>query len=162
MPLLRLTGPLPDPHSMNFILLLRTFAALDLRTAKDRRDQFASSSTLDLDLPDHAARKLASALLRNHVISGAELITPDNPPEVIPHPEPPPASPIYFCLTCRTRLKHRTECPTCGWLLHPSDRTLWDTRGPCPKCGFSYRYDGARCSHCGATPDPYDPANRPQ
>lgn len=155
MPLLRLTGPLPDAGALHFILLLRTFTGLDLRTAKDFCDQFRANPTLDLDLSDDDARKLASALLRAHVIHTAELITPDHPPEVIPHPEPPAASPIYFCLTCRTRLKHRTECPTCGWLFHPSDRALWNTRGPCPKCGFSYRYDGARCSYCGATPNPY-------
>jgi hypothetical protein len=29
-----------------------------------------------------------------------------------------------------------------------TDREKWGHVGPCPKCGFAYRWDGARCAHC--------------
>lgn len=43
-----------------------------------------------------------------------------------------------------------SECSVCGWLKHPASQPkLWGKSGVCPNCGFSYRWDGDRCSHCG-------------
>ena len=63
----------------------------------------------------------------------------------------PPTVPIYRCPRCSEPLPARqtSECPKCLWLRRPSARTRWGLSGPCPRCGFSYRFDGARCSHCG-------------
>jgi rubrerythrin len=30
-----------------------------------------------------------------------------------------------------------------------SNQEAWDRVGNCPKCGFSHRWDGVHCSHCG-------------
>ncbi|WP_425618004.1 hypothetical protein NA78x_001696 [Anatilimnocola sp. NA78] len=30
-----------------------------------------------------------------------------------------------------------------------SNQEAWDRAGNCPKCGFSHRWDGSHCSHCG-------------
>jgi hypothetical protein len=165
MPLLRLTTfPSDCAHPILFITILRTYLNLDLRAAKNLLDQFRANGTLSLTFPDPTTtRKAAEELLRHNLVSHADLITTDDPAVsvITPIPPPPPPCPIYFCLTCRTHLKHRTECPTCGWLLHPGDRTLWNTQGPCPRCGFSYRYDGTTCSHCGVDAPQPPPPPRP-
>jgi hypothetical protein len=68
-------------------------------------------------------------------------------------PPPPPPPPEHFCPACQVPLSvaKQSECPHCGWLRYPSDRTRWSTAGPCPRCGFAYRFDGRNCSHCGQT-----------
>lgn len=59
----------------------------------------------------------------------------------------------YYCPSCGTgahKSKSRWECSSCGWLKYPTtDRNQWDKVGRCPDCGFSYRWDGYLCSHCG-------------
>jgi hypothetical protein len=59
--------------------------------------------------------------------------------------------PEFVCLSCRRSLSisERGECPHCQWLRFPGDRSRWRKAGPCPCCGFEYRWDGSRCSHCG-------------
>lgn len=68
-----------------------------------------------------------------------------------PPPPAPPSPPSHFCPECNAGLSvaRQIECANCGWLRHPSDRTRWGRSGPCPGCGFSYRFDGSACSHCG-------------
>jgi hypothetical protein len=68
-----------------------------------------------------------------------------------PPPAPPPPPPTHFCPNCSAGLTVGTqgECKACGWLRFPSDRTRWGLSGACPSCGFSYRFDGLSCSHCG-------------
>jgi hypothetical protein len=68
-----------------------------------------------------------------------------------PPPPAPPPPPSHFCPRCNAALSVglQSECKQCGWLRYPSDRSSWGAAGACPTCGFSYRYDGARCSHCG-------------
>jgi len=40
-------------------------------------------------------------------------------------------------------------CKTCGWQRHPgANPKKWGRVGGCPRCGFSYRWDGRKCSHC--------------
>jgi hypothetical protein len=56
------------------------------------------------------------------------------------------------CPRCdqRLRSRERNECPHCGWMRYPSlDKTRWGQAGSCPQCGFTYRWDGQNCSHCG-------------
>ena len=68
-----------------------------------------------------------------------------------PRPLPPPLPPEFECPQCKHGLyrSRRDECPSCGWLKYPSDRSKLALAGPCPKCEFNYRWDGNRCSHCG-------------
>jgi hypothetical protein len=48
------------------------------------------------------------------------------------------------------RFSRQMDCPHCGWLrVPPIWREAWGKSGPCPSCGFMYRWDGVRCSHCG-------------
>lgn len=47
-------------------------------------------------------------------------------------------------------------CPACGRPRYPAAvPENWGKAGACPRCGFSYLWDGALCSHCG----PGDAAN---
>lgn len=65
-------------------------------------------------------------------------------------PKPPPEKFAWYCPECKQGLRSSIECPSCGWLRYPtSDRSAWGKHGACPKCCFVYRWDGARCSHCG-------------
>jgi hypothetical protein len=68
-----------------------------------------------------------------------------------PKPRPPPPLPEFLCPQCGTGLRRaqRSECPKCGWMQYPSDRSRWSKFGACTRCGFSYRWDGRCCSHCG-------------
>ena len=68
-----------------------------------------------------------------------------------PPPTPPPPPPTHFCPQCHLALTVITqgECKACGWLKYPSDREKWGSAGICPSCGFTYRFDGTNCSHCG-------------
>lgn len=70
-----------------------------------------------------------------------------------PTPVAPPPPPTHFCPQCNAPLSvaKQGECADCGWLRFPSDRARWGTAGSCPRCGFAYRFDGQRCSHCGAS-----------
>lgn len=79
-----------------------------------------------------------------------------------PRPEPPP---LFRCPGCQRGLSfgQQSECPHCGWLRHPAGaRQDWGRAGGCPGCGFAYRWDGTRCSHCGHTgqAEPHAPADR--
>ena len=39
-----------------------------------------------------------------------------------------------------------------GWVEdEPATPPVPNKHGKCPKCGFEYRWDGARCGHCGFT-----------
>jgi hypothetical protein len=69
-------------------------------------------------------------------------------------PSLPKALP-FACPACGQGLtrSQRDECPKCTWLKFPSDRTRWGREGCCPHCGFDYRWDGTRCSHCGHAAD---------
>ncbi len=64
------------------------------------------------------------------------------------------APPLFKCRECDARWSSddQSDCSTCGWVRHPSNRLKWGRAGRCPRCGFSYRFDGERCSHC-AWPD---------
>lgn len=66
-----------------------------------------------------------------------------------PRPDPPPP---FRCPECQSGLNfaQEMECPDCGWLRYSTDsRQNWGQFGGCPHCGFAYRWDGTRCSHCG-------------
>lgn len=41
----------------------------------------------------------------------------------------------------------------------PATSPEWGRHGDCPKCGFSYRWDGAACRHCGHGLDDIADAN---
>lgn len=132
---------------MDFIHIVRAHTGIDLRTAKDLLERVQADATvelkpLDLDNP----RRLGEDLLRVRAIREAELVVGGASAETIAPPQPPP---VFVCPACRRTLKHRSECEGCGWLRFPSDRGRWNNAGTCPRCGFSYRYDGASCSHCG-------------
>ena len=77
-----------------------------------------------------------------------------------PPPLPPPPPPKHFCPECKSPLSvaKQGECVKCGWLRFPSERNRWGTAGACPCCGFAYRFDGQRCSHCGNQNSPARPA----
>ena len=68
-------------------------------------------------------------------------------PAILPDP---PKVPTFFCPSCGHAKydSERNECHECGWLRFPSNRANWGQASACPKCGFSYRWDGTRCSHC--------------
>jgi predicted RNA-binding Zn-ribbon protein involved in translation (DUF1610 family) len=71
--------------------------------------------------------------------------------EVESRPTSPPR-PVLHCSNCQAELREHevSECPHCGWLKYPPEkRQNWGQVGRCPRCGFAYRWDGARCSHCG-------------
>jgi len=57
----------------------------------------------------------------------------------------------HFCPDCQAGLSvaRQSECDRCGWLRFPSVRSAWGKSGSSPLCGFSYRFDGTTCSHCG-------------
>jgi rubrerythrin len=60
--------------------------------------------------------------------------------------------PTYRCPKCGKGFGRKlppSECPNCDWLRFPSERAAWGTAGPCRRCGFAFRWDGERCSHCG-------------
>jgi rubrerythrin len=70
----------------------------------------------------------------------------------------PPArrSPDFRCPKCGKGfygISQPSECPRCEWLRFPGDRAAWGTAGACRRCGFSHRWDGERCSHCGLNAD---------
>jgi hypothetical protein len=77
-----------------------------------------------------------------------------------PPPAQPPPPPTHFCPQCNSPLSvaKQGECAACGWLRYSSDRALWGTAGSCPRCGFAYRFDGQRCSHCGGASTAARPA----
>jgi Ca-activated chloride channel family protein len=57
-----------------------------------------------------------------------------------------------MCPKCKNGVPgHRyAVCTHCGWIKHPAiARENWGKVGSCPQCGFSYRWDGDHCSHCG-------------
>jgi hypothetical protein len=59
---------------------------------------------------------------------------------------------VWRCPVCNGGSRDRDGmiCNHCGWLKYPArHRELWGSVGCCPKCGFSYRWDGTNCSHCG-------------
>jgi hypothetical protein len=60
--------------------------------------------------------------------------------------------PTYRCPKCGKGFGGKlppSECPKCDWLRFPSERAAWGTAGACRRCGFAFRWDGERCSHCG-------------
>ena len=69
---------------------------------------------------------------------------PERRPPTEP-PEPPE------CPACRAEWPSPKldACPSCEWQRYPgADRQQWGRAGRCPRCGFAYRWDGARCFHC--------------
>jgi len=146
-PLVRVRGWNAGGKPMDFIYIVRAHTGIDLRTAKEmllrlQADTAVVLTPLDSDNP----RRVGEELLRIGAIREAELVVENQPAQAI---GPPPTPPIFICPGCRGVLKHRSECDMCGWLSIASDRGRWDNAGPCPHCGFSYRYDGSSCSHCG-------------
>lgn len=89
-------------------------------------------------------------LLRKSLDSRDDVLAPGAPvwwkaPESPEPPEPP------VCPACRADWPSPVldACPNCGWRRYPgADRPKWGRVGGCPRCGFSYRWDGARCFHC--------------
>ena len=71
-------------------------------------------------------------------------------PALAPIPRPKRADEVP-CPTCGAGLgKLQSECHRCDWLRYPSTaRQNWGNVGCCPRCEFSYRWDGTNCSHCG-------------
>src|SRR5262245_28005689 len=64
------------------------------------------------------------------------------------HTFPEPTS-KWFCPACGKEIENGEMCAHCPWVRLPSDRTRWGLAGHCPKCHFTYRWDGSSCSHCG-------------
>lgn len=58
----------------------------------------------------------------------------------------------WRCPKCKTG-KHThqfAKCTHCGWLKCSAIvQENWGKVGGCPRCGFTYQWDGDRCSHCG-------------
>jgi hypothetical protein len=132
---------------MDVIYILRAHTGVDLRTAKELLERLQAGLTLDLGPMDSdRARRVGEDLLRVGAVHEAELLTGNEPAQRL---APPPPPPVFICPACRQTLKHRSECEGCGWLRFPSDRGKWGFAGACPRCGFSYHYDGSSCSHCG-------------
>lgn len=88
----------------------------------------------------------------------AEAGSVDNAIALIKSKHPMPVFESYsgLCPNCGGGLRgaNQMDCPNCDWLRVPAtDRTRWGHVGRCPKCGFSYRWDGVVCSHCGNMAD---------
>jgi hypothetical protein len=150
-PVVRISERHAESKPMAFIYVARQYTGVDLYTAKAFLDRLRSGEVVDLAQPDEIhARKLGEDLLRLGVVARVELILADGGPAigVIAPPAPVPR-PVFFCPSCGTTLANSTDCPSCDWLRFPGDRSRWQTQGPCPRCGFGYRWDGVRCSHCG-------------
>jgi hypothetical protein len=151
-PLLRIGGWREGANPVQFIVVARQYTGVDLRTAKDWLDRLQAGGEVDLSPPDaRDARRLGVELLRagdGGVVLRAELVYSDGrPAERLTAPVPPP---VFPCPACGEPLKNRDECARCGWFKYPpGDAGRWGMSEACPRCGFSYRWDGACCSHCG-------------
>jgi hypothetical protein len=151
-PFLRVSGWRDGGDVMRFIVTVRMYTAVDLGTAKGWVDGLRSDGSIELYPPDaSAARPLGVDLLRlGGVAERVELVYPDGrPTEALAPPSEWHGPTIHPCPPCAMPLKNRAECAHCGWLKHPGDATRWGTQGACGQCGFAYRWDGTRCSHCG-------------
>ncbi len=149
-PVLRIGGWPDKANVLWFIHLAREFSGTDLKTAKEWLDRLRAGAPLDLTPlnPEHT-RTFGEQLLRYGVVHHAELVaSEDEPPESILAPPPPPPPPVFLCPSCGQKMKSPFEC-TCGWLRFPGKRKHWGKSGGCPRCGFSYRWDGSGCLHCG-------------
>lgn len=133
---------------MDFIYIVRGNTGVGLLTAKSFLDQLRAGATICLGpLPTtYQAVRMGEELLARCLVEHAELILDDEQSQPI---SAPPLPPDFLCPSCREKLKHRSECAACGWLDFPSDRQKWGLSGACPRCGFTYHFDGSRCSHCG-------------
>jgi len=147
-PVIRISEWHADAKPMAFIYVARQYTGMDLSEAKACLDRLRACDVVDLRQPDEIrARKLGEDLLCLGVVARVQLIPADGGPAMeITSPAPRPAS---LCGSCGATLTNLAECLSCGWLRFPSDRARWQTQGPCPRCGFAYRWDGVRCSHCG-------------
>ncbi|HEX8916371.1 MAG TPA: hypothetical protein VF796_28730 [Humisphaera sp.] len=134
---------------MHFIYVARGQLGVSLRTAKAWHDELSSARTLDIPIAEEAvAREAGRQFLTLGGVRVAMLVSgPTGDPEPLRPLLPPP--PKYRCPNCSEPLKQKSECGSCGWLRFPSDRSNWNRAGSCPRCGFAYRWDGARCAHCG-------------
>ncbi len=149
-PVVRVRGWNVNGNGLDFIHSVRTFTGVDLRTAKTLLDRLRAGEEVELQPLDMKSPvALGEDLLKAGVVLEAELVVGNQPAQSIAPPPPPPPAPVFICPVCRRTLKQRTECHECGWLCYPSERARWGQAGPCPRCGFSYQYDGSSCSHCG-------------
>lgn len=146
-PVVRVRGWNADGKPMDFISIVRAHTGVDLPTAKALLDRLQAGATIDLKplALDHP-RRVGERLLGARAVREAELTAGGQPAQAIVLSAP---APVFGCPSCRRTLKHRSECEGCGWLRFPGNRGRWNKTGPCPRCGFSYRYDGSSCSHCG-------------
>lgn len=138
----------PDPkHAVRFMTAVREFTGIGLQEAKFLFDRALDQGAAILpSVPEEKAQAFADALLKYGHAKSVEKLLPGHPViAMTATPDPP----LPHCPTCGTTLTHsRQECKACGWLAVLSDRTQWSKAGPCPRCGFAYRYDGTTCSHC--------------
>jgi hypothetical protein len=146
-PIVQISG-LPGGKYMQLLTVIREFTGTTLAQAKQCCDQLKAGQTVDLHPAEPwLAMRLGETLLQHGLVARADLCPSDGSPA---HPiTPPPPPPVLLCPSCNAILKDRSGCPACNWLRFPGDRARWQSRGPCPRCGFTYRWDGARCSHCG-------------
>jgi hypothetical protein len=157
---LRVRGWVPGARKIWFIHILRTYTNLGLREAKEFMDRFDADGQVHLPLLDaDKSRTMGEDLLEKKLVQHAELIFSDDAPVNIdgPPPRPPvvvtvlprPPKVIHHCPSCNQQLKNELECGNCGWVRFSGDKSRWKLSGGCPKCGFTYRWDGSICSHCG-------------
>ncbi len=132
---------------MDFIYIVRSHTNVGLRTAMDMLERFKADSELELWPMDTThPQGLGQDLLQAGLIERAELLIEGEPAQII---TPRPIPSVCICPKCNHPLRDRSSCAACSWLRFVSERNRWGTAGACPKCGFSFRYDGSACSHCG-------------
>lgn len=137
---------------IDFTYIVRAYTGVDLATKKDMIERLRADLAIELKpLNFQDTRLIGEELLRAGVVREAELLVADQPPQSIAAPSPT----VFICPSCQHELKHRTECDACVWLRFSSDRAQWNRAGACPRCGFSYRFDGSNCSHCGHSSEKY-------
>jgi hypothetical protein len=143
----RVKGWKSDAQPLRFVHLVRLLTGMNVRSAKVLLDRLLSEDRVEFAVRNPSAATLAGReMLRAGLIREAEMLAEGEPPQSIAAPIPPPA---FACPVCRQVLADRNECGKCSWLRFAGDRNRWGSAGPCPRCAFSYRYDGTRCSHCG-------------
>ncbi len=144
--LLELRGWKPNAQTMTFIYFARELSGVDLRTAKDLHDRLIKQGKVTFRNIDATGIQLAQRYLLHNLVDEVVIFAADVSQTPLPMPQPPAK---LFCPSCQAQLKHHFECDSCNWLGYPSKRDFWGKAGACSRCGFSYRFDGKRCSHCG-------------
>jgi hypothetical protein len=143
---IELRGWNPDARAIVFIFHLRSISGLDLQAAMLVYEQLTQHGFVRVPNISAKGLELARAFVYENLVSEVVTIAEDGTQTPLPMPQAPAK---LFCPNCQAQLKNHFECASCKWLGYPSKRDLWGKAGACSQCGFSYRFDGKRCSHCG-------------